>query len=178
MHSPSLTINHILTTYQPYIYRTCSIPSKEQMLCGVEEPLDVQQLRLTARMEGFDEDFKERGDGENHRSQWWILGNGSGKFKPRWVAGLMFQLKPVTHLGTSKSSFILTNFFLPFWPFQISHLGSFLGHENRGETQDSHLISTQHILDLGFKGWRPPVPLSRSPRFPLMLFFLPHYIPI
>lgn len=31
----------------------------EQMLCGVEEPLDVQQLRLTARMEGFDEDFKE-----------------------------------------------------------------------------------------------------------------------
>jgi len=53
------------------------------MLCGVEEPLDVQQLRLTARMEGFDEDFKERGDGENHRSQWWILGNGSGKFKPR-----------------------------------------------------------------------------------------------
>ncbi|CAL1157612.1 unnamed protein product, partial [Cladocopium goreaui] len=30
----------------------------EQMLCGVEEPLDVQQLRLTARMEGFDEDFK------------------------------------------------------------------------------------------------------------------------
>ena len=30
------------------------------MLCGVEEPLDVQQLRLTARMEGFDNDFKER----------------------------------------------------------------------------------------------------------------------
>jgi hypothetical protein len=89
------------------------------MLCGVEEPLDVQQLRLTARMEGFDEDFKERGDGENHRSQWWILGNGSGKFKPRSVFGLMFQLKPVTHLGTSKSSFILTNIFYHFDHFKL-----------------------------------------------------------
>ena len=33
---------------------------QEQMLCGVEEPLDVEQLRVTARVEGFDDDFKDR----------------------------------------------------------------------------------------------------------------------
>ncbi|CAK9053686.1 unnamed protein product [Durusdinium trenchii] len=31
----------------------------EQILCGVEEPLDVQQLKVKARVEGFDHDFKE-----------------------------------------------------------------------------------------------------------------------
>ena len=31
----------------------------EQMLCGVEEPLNVQQLRVRARMDGFDKDFED-----------------------------------------------------------------------------------------------------------------------
>jgi len=31
----------------------------EQMLCGVEEALDVQQLRCGCRIEGFEDDFKE-----------------------------------------------------------------------------------------------------------------------
>ena len=29
------------------------------MLCGVEEALDVQQLRCGCRIEGFEDDFKE-----------------------------------------------------------------------------------------------------------------------
>eukprot|EP00913_Durusdinium_trenchii_P004720 g4383.t1 len=33
--------------------------TQEQILCGVEEPLDVQQLKVKARVEGFDHDFKE-----------------------------------------------------------------------------------------------------------------------
>ena len=31
----------------------------EQMLCGVEEPLDVQQLRVRSRVEGFDKAFQD-----------------------------------------------------------------------------------------------------------------------
>ena len=53
------------------------------MLCGVEEPLDVQQLRLTARMEGFDEDFKERGDGDGFievNGGFWEMDWFKGKF--------------------------------------------------------------------------------------------------
>ena len=30
------------------------------MLCGVEEALDVQQLRCGCRIEGFEDDFKEQ----------------------------------------------------------------------------------------------------------------------
>lgn len=43
----------------PYAQALVTPTQLEQMLCGVEEPLNVQQLRVRARMDGFDKDFED-----------------------------------------------------------------------------------------------------------------------